>query len=118
SSMGPTTRTCGSAASGPRRRLSSRASRRPQNENAGPKAGVEIRSGRVLSVELETSERPGEIGADGALHAPRLQRDGAARAADQPVGAEADAEAGFGRATDIAAGNGIAADVAGRGGED
>src|SRR5690606_37499732 len=87
------------------------------NENAGPKTGVRS-AAMPLSVELEAGERPGEVGADGALHAPGLQRDRAARAADQPVGAEADAEAGFGRAADIAAGECAAPDVAGGGGED
>src|SRR5690606_15447244 len=51
----------------------------------------------------EAGERPGEVRPHGPLHAPGLQREAALRAADQPVGTGADAEAGLGRTADIGA---------------
>src|SRR5690606_28132068 len=68
-------------------------------------------SGGGRSVERQAGEGPGEVDADGALHAPGLQREAAARAADQPVGAAADTEAGLARAADIGAAQRAAGDV-------
>ena len=77
-----------------------------ENENAGP-VGPAFRI-QLMRSRSSTSVRPREgdrvVEAGLALDRPGLQREALARAADQPVAAEADADGRFGRAADIGAG--------------